>query len=56
MGSNYTFVFTRELKRIFTDSGVMLIFFIATLAYPLIYKAMYYNERIEDINKEVESL
>ena len=56
MGSNYTFVFTRELKRIFTDSGVMLIFFIATLAYPLIYKAMYYNERIEDIPVAVVDL
>lgn len=56
MGSNYTFVFTRELKRIFTDSGVMLIFFIATLVYPLIYKAMYYNERIEDIPVAVVDL
>ncbi len=56
MGSNYTFVFTRELKRIFTDPGVMLIFFIATLVYPLIYKAMYYNERIEDIPVAVVDL
>ena len=29
-----SFVFTRELHRIFTDSGVMLIFFVATLIYP----------------------
>lgn len=56
MGSNYTFVFTRELKRIFTDPGVMLIFFIATLVYPLIYKAMYYSERIEDIPVAVVDL
>ena len=30
-------VFTLELHRIFTDGGVMLIFFVATLLYPLIF-------------------
>ena len=42
-------VFLRELQRIFTDSGVMLIFFVATLVYPIIYKARYWNERIEHV-------
>lgn len=51
-----SFVFTRELHRIFTDSGVMLIFFVATLIYPFIYKAMYWNERIENIPVAVVDL
>lgn len=51
-----SFVFARELKRIFTDSGVMLIFFVATLVYPFIYKGMYWNERITDIPVAVVDL
>ena len=43
-----TYVFAREIKRVFTDSGVMIIFVVATLAYPIIYKTMYFNERIQD--------
>ena len=42
-------VFTHELRTIFHDSGVMVIFFLGTLAYPFIYKAMYWNEQIKDI-------
>lgn len=51
-----SFVFAHELKRIFTDRGVMIIFFVATLIYPIIYKAMYWNERIEDIPVAVVDL
>lgn len=42
-------VFTTELERIFRDPGVMVIFFLATLAYPVIYKAVYWNDQITDI-------
>lgn len=42
-------VFTIELKRIFRDPGVMVIFIVATLAYPFLYKAIYWREQITDI-------
>ncbi len=42
-------VFTIELKRIFRDPGVMVIFILATLAYPFLYKAIYWREQITDI-------
>jgi len=41
--------FINELKRVFRDPGVMVIFVVATLAYPLIYKAVYWNEQITDV-------
>lgn len=49
-------VFTQELRRIFTDFGVIVIFFIATLVYPLIYKALYWHELIENIPVAVVDL
>ena len=36
-------IFTHELRQIFTDSGVMVIFFLAGLAYPILYNFMYLN-------------
>lgn len=42
-------VFTIELRSIFTDGGVMLIFFVATLLYPLIFAAIYKNEQVRDL-------
>jgi len=51
-----SFIFARELKRVFTDSGVLIIFIVATLAYPLIYKTMYFNEQITDIPVAVVDL
>ena len=38
-----------ELKRIFTDGGVMIIFFIGGLLYPLLYNAIYYRGQLEDM-------
>lgn len=49
-------MFTNELKRIFSNSGVMVIFFLGTLAYPFLYKAMYWNEQIVDIPVAVVDL
>ncbi|MCQ2262148.1 MAG: ABC transporter permease [Bacteroidales bacterium] len=39
-------VFVAELRRIFHDGGVMLLFFLATLLYPLIFYAVYQNEMV----------
>lgn len=36
-------IFANELRLIFTDSGVMVIFFLAGLAYPVVYNIMYLN-------------
>lgn len=51
-----TFVFPHELKRIFTDTGVVVIFIVATLAYPLLYKAIYWNEQITNVPVAVVDL
>ena len=48
--------FVSELQRIFRDPGVMVIFIVATLAYPLIYKALYWNEQITDVPVAVVDL
>ena len=41
-------IFCHELKQIFSDGGVMLIFIIAGLAYPLLYNVVYLNGLLED--------
>ena len=51
--SNFKFqivkTFVSELRRIFRDPGVTVIFIVASLAYPLIYKAIYWNEQITNV-------
>ena len=42
------FIFREELRRIFSDSGVMLIFLVAGLGYPLLYNCIYHNGILED--------
>lgn len=49
-------LFSHELKRIFSNSGVMVIFFLGSLAYPFLYKSMYWNEQINDIPVAVVDL
>jgi len=49
-------VFVTELKRIFRDPGVVVIFIVATLAYPLLYKAIYWNEQITNVPVAVVDL
>lgn len=39
---------THEFRQIFSDSGVMLIFFVAGLAYPILYNIVYRNGVLED--------
>lgn len=42
-------VFATELRRIFRDPGVVLIFFVAGLGYPLIYNLIYWNDSLTDV-------
>ncbi|MCF0172820.1 MAG: ABC transporter permease, partial [Bacteroidales bacterium] len=42
-------IFFRELKLIFKDSGVLLIFFGACLVYPLLYSYLYSNGLYDDM-------
>ena len=49
-------MFAHELKRIFSNTGTIVIFFLGSLAYPFLYKAMYWNEQINDIPVAVVDL
>ncbi len=40
-------IFANELKRIFSDGGVILIFFVAGMVYPLLYNIVYINGILE---------
>ena len=42
-------VFVDEIGRIFRDGGVVLIFLVATMLYPLIFGAIYKNELVRDL-------
>ena len=41
-------IFCHELRQIFSDGGVLLIFFVAGLAYPLLYNVVYLNGVLSD--------
>ena len=49
-------MFAHELRSIFSNSGVIVIFFLGSLAYPFLYKAMYWNEQIINIPVAVVDL
>lgn len=42
-------VFSAEVRRVFSDRLVMLVFFIATVLYPLIFCCIYLNEVVVDL-------
>ena len=42
-------IFVGELRRVFKDPGVMILFFLAGLAYPFIYNLMYYKNVIQEV-------
>lgn len=42
-------IFTYELLRIFRDPGVITIFFVAGLAYPVLYRVLYWNDQLNDV-------
>lgn len=43
-------IFAEELKHVFRDSGVIVLFFAATLLYPVLYGFIYKNETIYDVS------
>ena len=43
-------VFAIEVRRVFSDSTVLLIFFIAPILYPLLFCGIYHNENVEDMS------
>ena len=47
--SDWYTIFVRELKHIFSDSGVLIIFFLAGLAYPALYGIIYSNGTLDDM-------
>lgn len=47
--SDWYSTFVRELRHIFSDSGVMVIFFLAGLAYPVLYGLIYMNGTVDDM-------
>ena len=49
-------VFTNELLRIFRDPGVVVIFFVATLAYPILYNFIYWKDNVENVPVAVVDL
>ena len=42
-------VFTEELRRIFHDPGVLVLFFLAPIAYPILYNYIYIENVIRDV-------
>ena len=51
--SDILLVFSTEVRRVFSDKTVLLIFFIAPLLYPLIFCYMYSNENVHDMSVAV---
>ena len=47
--SDFGRVVSRELRQIFSDSGVILIFFVAGLVYPVLYNFVYLNGIYDDM-------
>ncbi|MCQ2146116.1 MAG: ABC transporter permease [Bacteroidales bacterium] len=41
-------IFTHELKQIFSDGGVLIIFFVAGFGYPILYNLLYRNGVLSD--------
>ena len=42
------YIWKRELKLIFKDSGVMIFFFVVPFAYPVLYGLIYNNEVVRE--------
>lgn len=42
-------VFTLECRRIFTEPGVIIIFFVAGLLYPILYNLVYHKESVDNL-------
>jgi ABC-2 type transport system permease protein len=53
---NWYDIFVNELKLIFSDSGVMVIFFIGGLLYPVLYNLIYMNGTVDEMPVAVVDL
>ena len=53
---NWYDIFINELKLIFTDSGVMVIFFIGGLLYPVLYNLIYMHGTVDEMPVAVVDL
>ena len=43
------YIWRKEYKMVFSDAGVLVFFFLLTLAYPLLYAAIYNPEVVRDV-------
>ena len=46
-------LFRQEFAAVFKDSGVIVIFFVAGLGYPLLYNMIYANGNLDTLSKPV---
>ena len=53
---NWYDIFVNELRLIFSDSGVMVIFFIGGLLYPVLYNLIYMNGTVDEMPVAVVNL
>lgn len=53
---NWYDIFVNELRLIFSDSGVMIIFFIGGLLYPVLYNLIYMNGTVDEMPVAVVDL
>ncbi|MBR0254414.1 MAG: ABC transporter permease [Bacteroidales bacterium] len=53
---NWYDIFVHELRLIFSDSGVMIIFFIGGLLYPVLYNLIYMNGTVDEMPVAVVDL
>ena len=50
---NWYSIFVNELRIIFSDSGVMVIFFVGGLLYPVLYNLIYMNGTVDEMDVAV---
>ena len=46
-------VFSAEVRRVFSDKLLLLVFFVATVLYPLVFSCIYFNELVVDMRVAV---
>ena len=50
------FVFVEELRRVFRDPGVLIIFIVAGLLYPILYNCIYWKDNVDNVPVAVVDL
>lgn len=46
-------VFSAEVRRVFSDKLLLLVFFVATILYPIVFGFIYFNEAVTDVRVAV---